>query len=517
MKNGLPDPGSDRRRILAVAEDAIRIADLAKELQRNALELGGQSLKLQGTLEALEAANEELDRTTAQIASAQTIADAATARLARLQSITAALSNTVTQDDVAESVLREAIVALECEAGAVVVSTGEEPERLVLLREAGSLDPIMRSFTHPRPNESRGPYFDAVENAGPIYLETFDEMRTRYPAFQQASKSDSHGAWIFLPLEIGGNAVGAMAFGFASSRSFTLLDAHFAETVSRYCAQALDRVRLRDAAASALAVAREARMMSEHANNAKTLFLRSISHELRTPLHAIAGFTEVLELGIRGAVNPEQSKDLARIKRAAAFLLRLINDVLAIAKIEGSTPLQLVSLAVNPVLAEVEGLCGLQAKAKSLTLTLTPYERDIFVTADADRFQQILLNLVTNAIKFTPNGGSIDVTCDADASMVRVRVTDTGIGVRQLDLDRVFEPFVQINRHLTTATQQGAGLGLSISRELARAMHGDLTLESIEGVESRFTLTLPVGQEATPFVSMTTTPRSSATRAPVMR
>ena len=317
MNGSLPDSGTDRRRTLAVAEDAQRIEDLAQELQRNALELGGQSQKLRGTLEALEAATEELDRRTAEAALAQTIADAATARLARLQSITAALSNTVTQDGVAESVLREAIVALECEAGAVVVSVGEESERLELLREAGSLDPIMRSFTHAHSPESRGPYSDAVENAGPIYLESLEEMRARYPSFGEAREVESHGAWIFLPLEIGGTAVGALAFGFARPRRFTLQDTHFAETVSRYCAQALDRVRLRDAAESALAVAREARMMAEHANSAKTLFLRSISHELRTPLHAIAGFTEVLELGIRGAVNAEQSKDLARIKTSS--------------------------------------------------------------------------------------------------------------------------------------------------------------------------------------------------------
>jgi signal transduction histidine kinase len=117
------------------------------------------------------------------------------------------------------------------------------------------------------------------------------------------------------------------------------------------------------------------------------------------------------------------------------------------------------------------------------------------VTADAERFQQILLNLITNAIKFTGTGGSIDVTCDRDASVVRMHVKDSGVGIRLIDIDRVFEPFVQIDRHLTSATQQGVGLGLSISRELARAMRGDLTLQSTEGVGSTFTLTLPIASE----------------------
>ena len=246
----------------------------------------------------------------------------------------------------------------------------------------------------------------------------------------------------------------------------------------------------------ALAEAGEARMMAEHANNAKTVFLRAMSHELRTPLNAISGYTEILELGIRGAVNTEQTKDLGRIKRAASYLLRLINDILTLARMEGARPLQVISIPVNPVLAEVEGLCVLQAKAKGLTLTATPCEGDVFVAADAERFQQILLNLLTNAIKFTPTGGSIDLACEAEDATVRIRVSDTGVGIRPLDLDRVFVPFVQIDRHLTSETQQGVGLGLSISRELARAMHGDLTLQSVEAVGSTFTLTLPIFTEA---------------------
>jgi signal transduction histidine kinase len=257
-----------------------------------------------------------------------------------------------------------------------------------------------------------------------------------------------------------------------------------------------DKLQLAHAAlAVALAEAGEARLMAEHANNAKTQFLRAMSHELRTPLNAISGYTEILEMGIRGVVNPAQVKDLGRIKRAAAYLLRLINDVLTIARLEGARPLHLISIAVNPVLAEVEGLCVLQAKANGLTLTVASCEHEIFATADAERFQQILLNLVTNAIKFTPKGGSINVTCDDGTGVVRVRVNDTGVGVRLLDVERVFEPFVQVDRHLTTETQQGVGLGLSISRELARAMSGDLTLESTEGVGSTFTLTLPISSD----------------------
>ena len=235
-----------------------------------------------------------------------------------------------------------------------------------------------------------------------------------------------------------------------------------------------------------------ARAMAEDANNAKTLFLRAMSHELRTPLNAISGYTQLLELGIRGPLNPAQVQDLGRINRAAAYLLSLINDVLTVARMEGARPLDVVSVEVNGALAEVEGLCALQAAAKGVKLTVKLCEREILVAADAERFQQIMLNLITNAIKFTPAGGKIDVRCDEDAGRVRVCVKDTGVGVGARDMHRVFDPFVQVDRQLTKAAQQGIGLGLSISRELARAMHGDLTIQSTESVGSTFTLTLPI-------------------------
>ena len=243
--------------------------------------------------------------------------------------------------------------------------------------------------------------------------------------------------------------------------------------------------------AAALAEARNARKEAEDANGAKTLFLRVMSHELRTPLNAISGYTELLELGIRGPVTPEQTLDLGKIKSASTYLTRLINDVLTAEKHELARPLELVSVAVGPLLAEVQGLCALQAEAKGLTLTVTPPAHEVFVAADAERLQQILLNLVTNAIKFTATGGSIAVTCCSDATTVRLRVSDTGIGIGSADVDRVFAPYVQIDRHLTQL-ENGVGLGLSISRQLARAMHGDLMLQSTEGVGSTFTLTVPI-------------------------
>jgi len=240
--------------------------------------------------------------------------------------------------------------------------------------------------------------------------------------------------------------------------------------------------------------ARHARREAEDANAAKTHFLRVMSHEMRTPLNAIAGYANLLESGARGTLGASQAHDVVRIRTAAEYLTRLIGDVLTAEKFELARPLNRVPVAISPVFAEVQNLCALQAQRRDLRLKVERPDPDILAMADAERFQQILLNLVTNAIKFTPTGGSIDVTAAGDGDHVLVRVSDSGVGIGPADVERVFDPFVQIDRHLADVEDKGIGLGLSISRQLARAMGGDLTLQSTEGVGSVFTLRLRDGR-----------------------
>lgn len=241
---------------------------------------------------------------------------------------------------------------------------------------------------------------------------------------------------------------------------------------------------------AALAQARLAKEDADRANVAKTHFLRVMSHEMRTPLNAIAGYAEILELGVRGTLTGDQATDLAKIKRAASYLSRLIGDVLTSERVEPVPTLTLVPVTVGMVLAEVEELCAMQARTAGLTLVVARPHDDARVLADAERLKQILLNLMTNAVKFTPRGGRVELSAEAWSSSVAIRVRDTGIGISAEKLASVFDPFVQIDRHLTPAANRGVGLGLSISRELARAMGGELTLDSTEGVGSTFTLTL---------------------------
>jgi signal transduction histidine kinase len=260
-----------------------------------------------------------------------------------------------------------------------------------------------------------------------------------------------------------------------------------------------ERQRLLAESEAARRAAEEARAVAEAANRAKGEFLATMSHELRTPLNAIAGYAELLALGVRGPLTEAQSQDMARIRRANQHLTGLVTDVLNFARLEaGQVEYHVAEVHLGPLVADLEALVGPQLAAKRLAYDHdacgpdTPAQPHV-VRADAEKVRQVLVNLLSNAIKFTDAGGRISLACedDAPAGVVRVRVTDTGRGIPPERLAHVFEPFVQVDRDLTHTSQQGVGLGLAISRDLARGMGGELSAESIPGEGSTFTLTLP--------------------------
>jgi signal transduction histidine kinase len=233
----------------------------------------------------------------------------------------------------------------------------------------------------------------------------------------------------------------------------------------------------------------------EAANTAKSDFLTSMSHELRTPLNAISGYADLLDAGIRGPLLPPQLEDIQRIRRASAHLLALINDVLNVARLEaGHVEVAAKPVLVEPLLIEAAGMLEPQAGTKGITFERVRCNADYTVTGDRDRILQILLNLLSNAVKFTAEGGRVTLVCEdsprRDDGRISIVVRDTGRGIPADQMARVFEPFVQVGRRLS-GTDEGAGLGLTISRDLARAMHGDLLAESRESVGSCFTLLLP--------------------------
>ena len=232
-----------------------------------------------------------------------------------------------------------------------------------------------------------------------------------------------------------------------------------------------------------------ARAEAEAASSAKSNFLAVMSHELRTPLNAIGGYVDLMELNIAGPTTEQQRGYLQRIRRAQQHLLGLINSVLNYSKLQSSAvTYHMAHHNVASLVADIEGLMLPQMQLAGLHYVNEggPVTE---VNADREKTIQILLNLLSNAIKFTNEGGSVKVGWTVDGNCVFLRVTDTGVGIAEDQLERIFDPFVQVEADLTR-TRQGTGLGLAIARELARGMNGDLTVDAEPGRGSIFTLVL---------------------------
>ena len=240
--------------------------------------------------------------------------------------------------------------------------------------------------------------------------------------------------------------------------------------------------------------AEAARASAESANSAKSDFLAAMSHELRTPLNAIAGYVQLLTMGVHGPLSDDQRQVLRRVELSERHLLSLITDVLNFAKIEArQVDYDIKPISLATAVADVGAMLGPQLMAKGFTFE-TDIRPGVEAKGDPDKVQQILLNLLSNATKFTAAGGRIVVDtptrAEVPSDVVFLRVTDTGPGIARNKQDAIFEPFVQVHRGLSRPTE-GTGLGLAISRDLARGMGGDLRVRSEVGSGSSFTLSMP--------------------------
>jgi len=227
----------------------------------------------------------------------------------------------------------------------------------------------------------------------------------------------------------------------------------------------------------------------ENASRHKSEFLANMSHELRTPLNAVIGFSEVLEARYFGALNEKQAEYVTDIRTSGHHLLTLINDVLDLSKIEaGRMYLEVTSFALADVVQSSVSLLRDRAMRQDVTINLSVDPRTGVIEADERMVKQVLFNLLTNALKFTPETGHIDVTVRAEGDHVVLRVRDDGVGIAQADQARIFEEFQQVG---TSQLQEGTGLGLAISRRFVELHGGSLGVESAPGEGSTFCFTLP--------------------------
>ncbi|HEY0305039.1 MAG TPA: HAMP domain-containing sensor histidine kinase, partial [Longimicrobiales bacterium] len=240
-----------------------------------------------------------------------------------------------------------------------------------------------------------------------------------------------------------------------------------------------------------LELALRGKLKADQESQAKTEFLGTMGHELRTPLNAIGGYVQLLQLGVHGDLTAAQRDALDRVHRSQQNLLRLINDILSLARMEaGGMRYDIVNVDLCEVTRELFAILAREAQ-DNLRVDLALPDGEVIARADREKLDQILQHLVSNATKFTPAGGSVIIAAGSTDEYAFIEVSDTGVGVPADKLEAIFEAFVQVRGGINR-THEGSGLGLAIGRDLARGMNGDITVTSIEGVGSTFRLRLPL-------------------------
>ena len=235
----------------------------------------------------------------------------------------------------------------------------------------------------------------------------------------------------------------------------------------------------------------QAKILAEAGNRTKSELVANVSHELRTPLNSIIGFSEVLQDETFGSLNEKQIKYVDHIFTSGKQLLSLINDLLDISKIEaGKMELNYTNFSISTVIDDVMNLVLPMLSDKGIVIEATIDQQIIFVNADIKKVKQVLLNLLDNAIKFTPTGGSIKIDVIRDGDMLKVAISDTGIGISEDDQKKLFQPFVQLDGS-TTREYKGTGLGLVLVKQMIELHGGEVWIESEFGKGSTFIFTLP--------------------------
>jgi len=408
----------------------------------------------------------------------------AVARAVALQSLTEAFSAALAPADVVRAFLEHGTGAVGAATGLVVLLTpGDDALEIAGMR---GYSPAAIAVLGSIPTNGAFAVTTAIREARSQWVTSREDALARFPDAVAVYDTDGLAATAAVPLCAGAPArvVGAAAFNFATPQHFPDTQREFIETLGRLCAQALERSRL-------YASEHDARAEAQAANAAKSQFLAMMSHELRQPLNAITGYADLMMLGVRGSVTEQQREDLARIKASSTHLSTLINDILQHAKIEaGQLDYHVSEVLLEPILSQIVTFLGPQIAAKALAYTCEPCDPELRVRADPDRLLQAVMNLVSNAIKYTGPGGAVTLSASLTGQgTVAIRIHDTGIGIPADKLEAIFDPFVQARRSLSQPSE-GVGLGLAIAREIARHLGGDITVESEEGRGSTFTLTL---------------------------
>jgi PAS domain S-box-containing protein len=408
------------------------------------------------------------------------------ARLRRLQRVTAALSEAATPADVAAVVLDQCLQALEANGGAVYALSADGGALELIDQRGHPAEPLAPYERIPL--GLRSPLTDAARERTPGFFESFDACAELYPHLREAIRSGGFEASVALPLLTHGATLGVLGIRFLTPRVFDPSDRSLLLTLGELCAQALERARL-------LAAERDARAEAEAANRSKDEFLAMLGHELRNPLAPIVTALSLMELRDVGrAVQNERTV----IERQVAHLVRLVDDLLDVSRItQEKVELKKERIQLASVVARAVELSSPLLEQRRHRLSVSVPDEGLAVYGDATRLSQVVSNLLTNAAKYTPPDGHIEITASHTQARIVLTVRDDGIGIAPAMLPRVFELFAQ-ERQSLERSQGGLGLGLAIVKSLVTMHDGTVSAFSEgHGKGSVFRIEIPAaGPEA---------------------
>ncbi len=478
------------------AAEAIAAADYSHRVTPHGRdEIGRLGAAFNNMIERVETASEESARAVASLTKSVD-------RQAFLADASRAVAGALSDEHLLADLLRLCVPRLADYATIHLVEEGGDIRRIETLHyDPAQQDAVRELVRHyPLRVDDNSEVAQVIRSQQPMLIPVIDLGRVRARADEETKlllDRIAPASFMCVPLIARGRAFGAMSFTMSdSSRRYSQEELDIAMDLARRTAVAIDNMLIYR---RSLAL----RLEAEAASTAKSDFLAKMSHEIRTPINAMMGYAELLQMGVSGPILPAQQAQLDRIRASGHHLTELVGEILDLAKIEaGRMSVESRVASVGEVADAALALIRPQAVTKGVEVaSATNGNGNPTFIGDPQRVQQILTNLLANAVKFTPGGGHVSVHCDllprqenpngrGEHDWACVTVRDTGVGIASNDLDRIFQPFVQVDDGYTR-NHGGTGLGLTISRSLAQMMGGDITVESAVGAGSRFTLWLP--------------------------
>ena len=416
------------------------------------------------------------------------------AELASLNSLSKDVNTSLQLDQVVQTIVNSSINAVRPDLAMLFLREGD---KLRLLGSATQGVPICHAAT---PVHQIGQCLCGLAVAQGQALYSRDIHSDSRCTWTECKKAGVH-SFAALPLRVGKKVIGVLALASGTDRDYES-QATFLDTFAEQAAAGLQKAHLQDQierhaeelekrVAKRTAQLENAKEQAEQSDHVKSAFLATMSHELRTPLNSIIGFTGALLQGLAGPTNEEQNKQLSIVKKSGQHLLELISDVLDISKIEaGDLHITFETVDIEKLLQRTDDKFRPQAESQGLEFILDIGPDVGSITSNSRRLEQILNNLVSNALKFTEQG-TIQLSCYRDEDSIRMELKDTGVGISPKDCNRIFEEFVQIENRASTLNK-GTGLGLAITRHLVSALGGQVGVESHLGVGSTFFFSIPI-------------------------